>query len=172
MHLRSRSAKCPCVAVALGTQSGVFVFADWVMLDRDPCPVVGRTANDDSRHDGAPHDASCRTFLSRGRCRRHKMNCRRSEQLGRFTPGKAGFPPLDESARARSPKPRSQRRFATLVSSRRPPDGIAQHRSEFDVCATGMVLTCMVMQLQMTTRSAGDSWFDNGRKNIALKGVD
>ena len=30
----------PCVAVALGTQSGVFVFADRVMLDRDPCPVV------------------------------------------------------------------------------------------------------------------------------------
>ena len=36
----SDAAQRPCVAVAPGTQSGVFVFADWVMLDRDPSPVV------------------------------------------------------------------------------------------------------------------------------------
>ena len=36
----SDAAQRPCVAVALGTQSGVFVFADRVMLDRDPSPVV------------------------------------------------------------------------------------------------------------------------------------
>ena len=36
----SDAAQRPRVAVALGTQSGVFVFADRVMLDYDPCPVV------------------------------------------------------------------------------------------------------------------------------------
>ena len=36
----SDAAQCPCVAMAPGTQSGVFAFADKVMLDRDPSPVV------------------------------------------------------------------------------------------------------------------------------------
>ena len=36
----SDAGQRPCVAVALGTQSGVFVFADWIMLDRDPYPVA------------------------------------------------------------------------------------------------------------------------------------
>ena len=34
------AAQRPCVAVSPGTQSGVFVFADRVMLNRDLSPVV------------------------------------------------------------------------------------------------------------------------------------
>ena len=34
------AAQRPCVAVPPGTQSGVFVFADWVVLNRDLSPVV------------------------------------------------------------------------------------------------------------------------------------